>query len=109
MIDNGVEFVVCEGRNDHKVHLLLACLVLQKEYMQQYPHSWILSVLMVITHFVAARMMSDMKTAQLAVARDKFECCHQVLMFGFGQMKFLVLAESHDIPMLGWWCVGMTR
>jgi hypothetical protein len=53
-------------------------------------------------------MMSDMKKAQLAVERDNFKCCHQVSRFGFGQMKFLVLAESHDIPMLGW-CVGMTQ
>jgi hypothetical protein len=41
-----------------------------------------------------------MKKAKLAVARDNFECCHQVKMFGFGQMKFLVLAKKHDVPML---------
>jgi hypothetical protein len=63
---------------------------------------------MVIEHFRAARMMSEMKKSQLAVARDNFECCHRGLMFAFGQMKFLVLGESYDIPMLGW-CVKMTR
>ena len=60
-------------------------------------------VLKVIGNFVAAKLMSEMRKATPEVEGDNYECCHQVQMFGFGSMKFLVLAGTHDVFMLEWY------
>ena len=49
-----------------------------------------------------------MTTEPLEVTRDNYEYCHQVLMFGFEQIKFVFWAGNHDILMLEW-CVERSK